>query len=222
MTDGPVLRLRYDGNPHFAASPMPIHDRPANTVTGTTHHQTPRMVLRQWQDADRAPFAALNADPQVMEFFPAPLARAASDAMADRCQALIAARDWGLWACELRATGQFMGFVGLHEPKADLPCSPCVEIGWRLARPFWGQGLATEAAQAALRFGFETLGLSEIVSFTAATNVRSQAVMQRIGMQDAQSPFEHPHVPVGSPLRTHVLYHLGREQWLAQRAAQPA
>ncbi len=181
--------------------------------------QTPRIRLRQWQTSDHAPFAALNADPDVMEFFPAPLDRAASDAMAQRCQALIASRGWGLWACELRASGAFMGYVGLHVPTAALPCLPCVEIGWRLARPYWGQGLATEAARAVLRVGFEDIGLSEIVSFTAVTNLRSQAVMQRIGMQDAQSPFEHPSVPLGSPLRTHVLYRLSREQWLAPCAA---
>ena len=151
-----------------------------------------------------------------MEFFPAPLDAAASDAMADRCQALIAARGWGLWACELRTSGLFMGYVGLHVSIAALPCVPCVEIGWRLARPFWGHGLATEAAQAALRVGFETQGLSDIVSFTAVPNLRSQAVMQRIGMHDAHSPFEHPSVPHGSPLRTHVLYRLSRAQWLAQ------
>lgn len=186
-------------------------------MTEPLSYETPRLVLRQWQAADRAPFAALNADPQVMEFYPALLDSAASDAMVGRCEALIAKRGWGLWACELRDSGQFMGYVGLHVPTADLPCVPCVEIGWRLARPFWGQGLATEAAQTALRIGFDTLGLSEIVSFTAVPNRRSQAVMRRIGMHDAHSPFEHPSVPVGSALRTHVLYRLSRAQWLAQR-----
>ncbi len=190
-------------------------------MTEPIAYQTPRMVMRQWHASDRIPFAALNADAQVMEFFPAPLDAAASDAMADRCQALIAARGWGLWACELRASGLFIGYVGLHVPTAALPFVPCVEIGWRLARPFWGQGLAAEAAQAALQVGFDTVGLSEIVSFTATSNLRSQAVMQRIGMHDAQSPFEHPSVPQGSPLRTHVLYRLSRTQWLEQQTPSP-
>ena len=174
--------------------------------------ETPRLRLRQWLPQDRAPFAALNVDPQVMEFFPAVRTRAESDQMVDMCQALIQERGWGFWAAELKATQQFIGFVGLHEPSALLPCSPCVEIGWRLAVPYWGQGLATEAAKAALDFGFQRLGLTEIVSFTAVSNLRSRAVMERLGMQPSGT-FEHPQVTKGHPLRLHHLYRLARENY---------
>jgi RimJ/RimL family protein N-acetyltransferase len=184
--------------------------------------QTPRLLLRQWRPADRQPFAALNADSQVMEHFPALLSRAQSDAMADRIHALIAERGWGFWAAEHRASGEFIGFIGLHTPAASLPFSPCVEIGWRLARPFWGQGLASEGARAALAHGFGALGLESIVSFTALSNLRSQAVMQRLGMlRDAQD-FDHPEVPEGHALRRHCLYRLARAHWLQQQAMAPA
>lgn len=172
--------------------------------------ETKRLHLRQWQASDRAPFAALNADLRVMEFFPAPLTRAESDAMAERCAALIDDRGWGLWAVEIKATQAFIGFVGLHIPSAPLPFAPCVEVGWRLAFDAWGQGFATEAAQQALRVGFDLLDLQEIVSFTALGNWRSRAVMAKLGMHEAGT-FEHPSLPVGHPLRVHYLYGLKRE-----------
>lgn len=177
--------------------------------------ETERLVLRQWRRADRAPFAALNADPRVMEFFPAPLGRSASDALADRLEGLIAARGWGFWAVELKGSGEFVGFVGLHEPPPDLPASPCVEIGWRLAHRAWRKGFATEGARAALRVGFEILGLSEIVSFTTVLNRRSRAVMERLGMVEDPEPFEHPALPAGSRLRTHCTYRISRGRWAA-------
>jgi RimJ/RimL family protein N-acetyltransferase len=169
---------------------------------------TPRLKLRQWQERDRVPFAALNADPQVMEFFPELLDRSASDAFLERLALLIAERGWGFWAVEFKPTQALIGLVGLHQPLFELPCSPCVEVGWRLAREFWGQGLATEAAQEAIRFGFEQLQLPEIVSFTSVLNQRSQAVMERLKMQRDPHTFEHPLVPVGHPLREHCLYRL--------------
>lgn len=169
--------------------------------------ETERLRLRQWTVADRAPFAALNADPEVMKYFPALLTRQQSDAVADRCQSLIAQRGWGFWAAESKATHEFIGFVGLHIPSVELPCSPCVEIGWRLALPYWGKGLATEGATAALRVGFQTLGLTEIVSYTAQHNQRSRAVMQRLGMLES-GDFAHPQVPEVSGLRQHCLYRL--------------
>ncbi len=172
--------------------------------------ETKRLRLRQWNLADREPFAVLNADPRVMEFFPAPLARAESDAMADRCQLLIEERGWGFWAAESKATREFIGFVGLHIPSAELPFSPCVEIGWRLAFQHWGKGFASEAAKEALRVGFELLGLKEIVSFATVGNFRSRAVMERLGMQESGT-FEHPQVPEGSGLRQHCLYRLSHE-----------
>ncbi|MCY0855477.1 GNAT family N-acetyltransferase [Cupriavidus sp. D39] len=174
--------------------------------------ETARLRLRQWRAADFASFAALNADPVVMACFPAPLDRAASDAMALRCQALIAGRGWGLWAVERKDDEAFVGMVGLNEPAWALPFSPCVEIGWRLAQAYWGQGYALEAARAALRFGFEQLALAEIVSFTALPNARSRAVMERLGMV-ADGTFEHPAVAPDSPLRQHWLYRLPAQRW---------
>ena len=148
-----------------------------------------------------------------MEFFPACLERAASDEFAQRNEVKIALDGWGLWAAELRASGEFIGFIGLQRPSAELPFSPCVEIGWRLAQAHWGKGLASEGARAALRAGFERLGLAEIVAFTPGLNRRSRAVMERIGMQeDRRGAFEHPRVPPG-PLRAHCLYRIGRERW---------
>lgn len=174
--------------------------------------ETDRLRLRQWHANDREPFAALNADPKVMEFFPALLSRAESDAIADRCESLIQERGWGFWATELKETGAFIGFVGLHIPSDRLPFSPCVEIGWRLAFDYWGKGLASEAARGALQVAFQSIGLEEIVSFTAVGNRRSRAVMERLGMQESGT-FEHPQVPEHSPLRLHSLYRLSRNQW---------
>lgn len=181
---------------------------------------TARLVLRPWRDSDRAPFATLNADAQTMRFFPAPLTRAESDALADHCQALIAMRGWGFWAVEQGDSGAFIGMIGLHVPAPDLPFSPCVEVGWRLAREHWGQGLATEGACAALAFGFDRLGLDEIVSFTTVTNTPSQAVMQRLGMRLDAAIFDHPALPSGHPLREHVLYRLDASDWRAKASAR--
>lgn len=177
--------------------------------------ETQRVLLRQWKAEDREPFAALNADPVVMTYFPAPLTREKSDALADYCERLIAERGWGAWAMEVKATGEFIGFLGLNIPRADLPISPCVEILWRLAQAHWHKGLATEAARAALQVGFEVLRLSEIVSFTVPANTRSRAVMERLGMQMDPATFEHPGVPAGHVLRTHCSYRLSRDSWLS-------
>ncbi|WP_395025665.1 GNAT family N-acetyltransferase [Comamonas odontotermitis] len=177
--------------------------------TALIEPRTPRLQLRQWHARDRDAFAAMVADPEVMRYFPAPLTRAQSDAMADKCEALIAERGWGIWAVERLADQQFIGFVGLHVPQPDLPFSPCVEIAWRLAQHAWHQGFATEAARAALTIGFGPLQLAEIVAFTTQTNTPSQAVMQRLGMErDSAGDFDHPALPAGHPLRPHVLYRL--------------
>jgi RimJ/RimL family protein N-acetyltransferase len=175
---------------------------------------TSRLRLRQWHPDDREPFAHLNADPRVMEFFPSCLDRCASDAMADRLQSLIAERGWGFWAVETLGGANFIGFVGLHIPTAELPFSPCVEVGWRLAFEHWGNGYATEAATAALQFGFETLNLLEIVSFTALQNNRSRSVMGKLHMRLDPNTFKHPSLPIGHALREHCLYRLSREDWL--------
>jgi len=179
----------------------------------TIQLNTNRLCLRQWREEDREPFASLNADPQVMEFFPSVLSRADSDALMDRCQSLITEQGWGFWAVETRDTNEFVGFVGLNIPAYELPFSPYVEIGWRLARPDWGKGYATEAAKGALQIGFEQLEFPEIVSYTPVTNLRSRAVMERLGMRDTGETFEHPKVAGDSPLRLHCLYRLSRSRW---------
>lgn len=178
-----------------------------------TSLRTDRLILRRWRDSDRGPFAALNADPEVMEHFPAPLSRAESDAMVDVIEARFDELGYGLWAAELAETGEFIGFTGLSVPRFTAHFTPAVEIGWRLARSAWGYGYASEAATRAIEFGFGDLGLAEIVSFTAVGNVRSRAVMTRIGMtHDPADDFDHPSVPDGSPLKRHVLYRLPRER----------
>ena len=175
--------------------------------------ETERLRLRQWIESDREPFARLNADPRVMEFLPSILDRTASDAMIDRIQAKIVELGWGFWAVESKQDRQFIGFVGLNIPTAELPFSPCVEIGWRLAFEYWGKGYATEAAQAVLKVGFDRLALPEIVSFTSIDNHRSSAVMERLGMIREAKTFEHCFLTVGHPLREHYLYRLSTEEW---------
>jgi len=181
---------------------------------------TQRLLLRQWRAADREPLAALNADPIVMAHFPAPLTREESDAMADRCERLIADRRWGIWATEIKATGEFIGAVGLHMPPEELPISPCVEILWRLAQAHWSKGFATEAARGALRIGFEVLRLPEIVSYTVPSNTRSRAVMERLGMQMDVATFENPGVPEGHILRTLCNYRLSRASWFSRKLGE--
>ena len=175
-----------------------------------TELRTERLVLRQWRDDDREPFAALNADPIVMEHFPSTMTREESDAYVDRVAALIDERGWGTWAVEVAATGDFIGFVGLNEPRFEAHFTPAVEIGWRLGRNAWGHGYATEAARAVLAYAFEELELDEVVSFTTVENHRSRRVMERIGMtRDPADDFDHPNVTV-ERVRPHVLYRLAR------------
>jgi RimJ/RimL family protein N-acetyltransferase len=173
--------------------------------------QTARLRLRRWKGADREPFAALNADPVVMEFFPDPLARQQSDALIEAIERGFEQRGFGLWAVEVRATGTFIGFTGLNEVSLEAHFTPAVEIGWRLARAAWEEGYATEAAKASLTFGFEEVGLDQIVSFTSAENMRSRAVMERIGMtRDEGGDFDHPGLPHAHRLSRHVLYRIDR------------
>lgn len=165
--------------------------------------------MRRWHSEDREPFAEMNADPDVMRYFPAPLDRAASDAFVDRIEAGFDECGFGLWAIERLDTHAFIGFVGLSVPSFDAPFTPAVEIGWRLARSSWDQGFATEAALRAVEAGFEDFGLTEIVSFTAKVNTRSIAVMDRLGMtHDPVDDFDHPVLQAGHPLQRHVLYRL--------------
>ena len=171
--------------------------------------RTERLVLRGWRDDDRDAWAALNADPEVMRYFPDTLTREQADAMLDRIDAALEAQGWGLWALERLDTGELIGFTGLAVPRHDLPFQPCVEVGWRLARSAWGRGLATEAAREALRVGFEEVGLGEVVSFTSVLNRPSRAVMERLRMtRDPADDFEHPALPPGHPLRPHVLHRI--------------
>lgn len=183
-----------------------------------TELSTDRLLLRQWRDSDRDPFAALNADPAVMEHFPSLQSREVSDGLIDRNLQAIDQRGWGLWALEVKETGEFIGFTGLSVPSFEAPFLPGVEIGWRLAKGAWGNGYATAAALASLAHGFGPAGLDEIVSFTATTNVPSQRVMQRIGMtHDEAGDFDHPRLPDGHRLQRHVLYRINRAQWEASR-----
>ena len=173
---------------------------------------TDRLRLRQWRDEDLDPFGALNADPEVMRFFPDRLSRAQSDEFARKLRATIDRQGWGLWAVEVAEGPSFIGFVGLSRPSFRAHFMPAVEVGWRLARSSWGNGYATEAASAAVSFGFDRLRLEEIVSFTSAINERSIRVMRRIGMaHDPADDFNHPDVPDG-PLRRHVLYRIADQQ----------
>lgn len=178
--------------------------------------ETPRLVLRQWLAADRKPFADMNADARVTRYL-LPMTAPESDALADRLAAGIDEYGWGFWAVEAPGVAPFIGFVGIKALAPTLPFAPGVEIGWRLAAPYWGRGYASEAAQAALRVGFEQIGVPEIVAFTVPENEPSRAVMRRLGMREDTQRFEHPAVPDGHPLKTHVLYRLAREAWHAQK-----
>jgi RimJ/RimL family protein N-acetyltransferase len=168
---------------------------------------TPRLRLRPWREEDKEPFAQMNADPRVMEFFPSVWDREASDAMVERIGQHFAEHGWGFWAVERLADGAFLGFTGMRY-ELGLPFSPCFELGWRIAHPYWGQGYASEAARACIAFGFDELGVDEIVAVTALPNLRSQAVMQRIGMRDTGQVFDHPRVEEGNWLRAHCLYRI--------------
>ena len=178
---------------------------------------TERLLLRQWRTEDRAPFAAMNADARVMEHFPALLSREESDARVDSIQRHLEERGFAQWAVEIPGVTPFAGFIGLSVPRFEAAFTPCVEVGWRLAAEYWGRGYATEGARAALAFGFEELGLEEILSWTVPDNERSRRVMEKIGMtHDPQDDFEHPLLPKGHRLRRHVLYRIAQSQFLTQ------
>jgi RimJ/RimL family protein N-acetyltransferase len=165
--------------------------------------------LREWRESDREPFARMNADPRVMEFFPSVLSRQESDHLADRIETHFRRHGFGAWAVELGQTAEFIGFTGLAIPDFKAPFMPAVEIAWRLTPEAWGRGLATEAARAAARHGFEALRLQEIVAMTVPANTRSRRVMEKLGMtRDAGDDFDHPNLAEAHPLRRHVLYRL--------------
>jgi RimJ/RimL family protein N-acetyltransferase len=170
---------------------------------------TSRLRLRMWFERDFAPFAAMNADPAVMEFFPNSLTRTESDAFAERIRAQLEHHAYGLWAVELVHEAQFIGFVGLADPTFKAHFIPSVEIGWRLDQKYWGQGYALEAGQRVIKYAFEDLSLPELVSFTATINLRSQKLMRKLGfLSNSSDDFQHPSLAEGHPLRKHVLYRL--------------
>lgn len=172
---------------------------------------TDRLVMRRWEERDRAPFAALNADAEVMRYFPATLTRQESDRFVDRIEAGFDEHGFGLWALEIQQTGEFIGMTGLARHTFPAHFNPSVEVGWRLARSAWGFGYATEAGRAAVEHGFTVAGLDQIVSMTTVTNEPSRAVMRRLGLtRDPADDFDHPRVPDGSPLKRHVLYRISR------------
>lgn len=176
--------------------------------------RTARLLLRPWRDEDRAPFAALNADPVVMEYFPSVLTREESDAFVDRIGTGFDERGWGLWAAERTDSGAFIGFIGLAVPGFEAPFLPGVEVGWRLAQEHWGQGFAPEGAAEALRFAFKDLELAEVLSFTAVQNAKSRRVMEKIGLRHhPDEDFDHPSLAEDSPIRRHVLYRTTRRLW---------
>lgn len=180
-----------------------------NTIVATK-----RLILRQWRAEDLEPFAKLNADPRVMEFFPGLISKEESNAFIKDCFQHIDQWGWGLWAVSLVQTGEFVGFIGLREVSFKAAFTPAVEIGWRLAYEYWGNGYATEGAKATLRYGFEKLHLDEIVSFTVPANMRSRAVMEKIGMnRDPKGDFDHPKVPEGHILKRHVLYRIKANEY---------
>jgi RimJ/RimL family protein N-acetyltransferase len=176
--------------------------------------RTDRLVLRQWSSADLEPFASMNADPRVREYFPGLQTKEESNHSVSIVSNHIEKFGWGFWASSLAETGEFIGFIGLEDVHFKTDFTPAVEIGWRLAFKHWGKGYATEGALASLRYGFETLKLNEIVSFTAVGNMRSRAVMERIGMHHIpKDDFDHPKISEGNPVKRHVLYRIGYQDW---------
>ena len=191
-------------------------------MTSVVTLRTERLLLRPWRDSDRAPFAAMNADPKVMEHFPAVSTREESDAAVDRIVARMEQQGFGLWAVELPGLAAFVGFIGLNRADAILGY-PAVEIGWRLAAQHWGRGYATEGARASLAHAFDSLDLDEVVSFATTANDRSRHVMEKIGMtRRPEDDFDHPNVPTAWKGRRHVLYRITRDEWRSGVAAPEA
>lgn len=181
--------------------------------------ETDRLILRNWKSSDFQPYAKLNADPRVMEFFPSPLTQVESDAQINLIENKRKKDGFCVLAAELKQTQEFIGFIGLSIPSFEAHFTPCVEIGWRLASEYWGKGYAPEGATACLRYGFENLGLKEIVSFTPINNLKSRRVMEKIGMTyDSKDDFDHPNLAESHPLRRHVLYRIKTSRPHASRS----
>ncbi|GAB1255886.1 GNAT family N-acetyltransferase [Aurantivibrio plasticivorans] len=168
--------------------------------------ETERLLLRPWKASDLKPFSRMNSNPKVMEYFPKTLSEEESTRFAEKIAKGISNNGWGLWAAERKADGKFIGYVGLNRPDAELPFYPRVEVGWRLSEEYWGMGYATEAGLKALDFANSSPDITEVVSFTAAINKRSEAVMKRLGMIKVQERFFHPNIPKNDRLCEHILY----------------
>ncbi|MBD8512200.1 GNAT family N-acetyltransferase [Photobacterium sp. CAU 1568] len=176
--------------------------------------QTERLIIRQWKEDDNVPFAAMCADPNVMRYFPATLSEDESVQLAHKATSLIQKNGWGFWAVERKDTGQFIGLAGLHYQDLDIPDTPFIEIGWRLAADQWGKGFAPEAAQRALSYAFDELQAPAVYAFTTLANQPSRRVMQKLGMSDCQKNFMHPKLPHDHSLAEHCLYRITRQEWL--------
>lgn len=181
----------------------------------STFIETDRLILRTWREENLLPFSRLNADSRVMEYFPSTLTFDQTKSFLEMLKTRQEEDGFSFLAAELKSTGEFIGMIGLNRPRYQTPFTPCVEIGWRIAFEHWNNGYATEGATACLAYGFENLNLDEIVSFTASTNLKSQRIMEKIGMQrNPTGDFNHPNVPEGHPLSLHVLYFVKKEQFL--------
>lgn len=185
--------------------------------------ETLRLRLRGWTDQDRPSFFLMNSHPDVMHFFPSILDKSQSNQFLDAIIAKFAQQGgWGLWAAELKSNNQFIGFIGLNIPAANLPMSPCVEMSWRLLPAYWGKGYATEGAKAVIELAFNQLNIDELVAFTAVPNLPSEAVMKRLGMVKDDHNFAHPALPEGHWLKEHVLYHIAKKKPLSNNYASVA
>ena len=177
--------------------------------------ETSRLRLRQWREADKASFAAMSADPEVMYYFPSTLDAEASAQLIERFAERITVNGWGFWAAELKSSGECIGLIGLHlqDAESGIPHAPLVEIGWRIARSHWRQGYAEEGARAALRFAFDTLGLDRVYAFTAVVNEPSCRLMTKLGMRNIMQDFDHPKLAQGHRLERHYLYMIERSDF---------
>lgn len=169
--------------------------------------ETERLILRQWKERDYFPFIKMGLDPKVMEYFPSLLSEDESLEFINKAKEIIDKNKWGFWAIELKQSREFIGFIGLHNQPEQFNFSPCVEIGWRLAKEYWGKGYATEGAKAALEYAFNNLNLNKVVSFTADSNIPSESVMKKLGMTKV-GEFNHPKLTSGHHLEKHVLYEI--------------
>jgi len=180
----------------------------------TTYVETPRLILRDWKDSDREPWASMGRDPEVMRHLGPPMTRGQADAGFERAQGQIARDGFGFWAVERKADGRFLGFLGPKNTTFDAHFTPNIELGWRLSRDAWGQGLATEGARAARDWAFQNIDTDEVIAITVPGNLGSQAVMRKIGLErDLAGDFDHPNLAEDDPLRPHVLFRLGRAKW---------